>query len=70
MISQQLRIARQRELMAKLEREGHPKALADARRLLAEMQRLLAQMEADYVRAQRAGDGRRAWQRLRKTPPM
>jgi len=60
MISQQLRIARQRELMAKLEREGHPKALADARRLLAEMQRLLAQMEADYVRAQRAGDGRRA----------
>jgi hypothetical protein len=37
--------------MAKLERDGPPKALADARQLFAEMEQLLAQMEVDYAGA-------------------
>ena len=51
-IDQQLRIARQRELMAKLERDGHPDVVADARRALTEMEQMLVQMEVDYAAAQ------------------
>jgi hypothetical protein len=50
-VDQQLRIARQRELMTKLERDGHPDVIADARRALAEMEHMLVQMEVDYAGA-------------------
>jgi hypothetical protein len=51
-LDQQLRIARQRELMANLERDGHPDVVADARRALTEMEQMLVQMETDYAAAQ------------------
>jgi hypothetical protein len=47
---QQLRIARQRDLIAELERDGHPDVVAKARQMLGEMEEMLAQMEADYPR--------------------
>jgi hypothetical protein len=50
--NQQLRIARQRDLIAELERDGHPDVVAQARRMLGEMEEMLAQMEADYAAAQ------------------
>jgi hypothetical protein len=48
-LDQQLRIGRHRELMAKLERDGQPDLLAQARRQLVEMEQTLAQMEAAYA---------------------
>ena len=48
-LDQQFRITRQRELITKLERNGHPDALADARRRLAEMEQVLEGMEAHYA---------------------
>jgi hypothetical protein len=50
-VEQQLRIARQRELMTKLERHAHPDVVADARRALTEMEQMLVQMEIDYTGA-------------------
>jgi hypothetical protein len=46
-LDQQLRITRRRELIARLERDGHPQTLADARGLLAETEQTLAKMQAD-----------------------
>jgi hypothetical protein len=51
-LDQQFRIARQRELVARLERNGHPDVVADARRALTEMEQMLVQMEVDYAEAQ------------------
>ncbi len=51
-LDQQLRIGRQRELIAKLERDGHADLVAKALRLLAEMEQMLGTMEADYAAAQ------------------
>jgi hypothetical protein len=51
-VDQQLRIARRRELMTKLERDGHPHVVADARRALTEMEQMLVQMEVAYAGAQ------------------
>jgi hypothetical protein len=50
-LDQQLRIDRQRELMAKLERDGSPDVLAQKRRQLVEMEQMLVQMEAAYAGA-------------------
>jgi BMFP domain-containing protein YqiC len=41
------RIDQQRDLIAKLERDGHAQALADARWRLAMMEQTLARMEAE-----------------------
>jgi hypothetical protein len=38
--------------MAKLERDGHPDVVADARRALTGMEQMLVQMEVDYAGAQ------------------
>lgn len=51
-LDQQFRIVRQRELMAKLERDGHPDVVAAGRRVLTEMEQMLVQMEVDYAEAQ------------------
>jgi len=59
-LDQQLRIGRQRELMAKLERDGHSDVVADARRALSEMEQMLVQMEVDYTEAQE-----RRWRKQR-----
>jgi hypothetical protein len=50
-LDQQVRIARQQELIAKLERDGHADIVADGRRLLAEMEQSLATMQAHYAQA-------------------
>jgi hypothetical protein len=50
-LDQHFRIARQRELVARLERGGHPDVVADARRALTEMEQMLVQMEIDYATA-------------------
>jgi len=52
-LDQQLRIARQRELIAKLERDGHPDVLAVALRVLVEMEQTLFGMEKHYAAAQK-----------------
>ena len=49
---QQIRIARQRELMAKFEREDDVARLSQARLVLEKMQRQLAQMTAAHVAAE------------------
>ena len=51
-LDQRLRIERQRHLIARHERDGHPDLVADAVRILGEMERVLAQMEAHYAAAQ------------------
>ncbi len=50
-LDQQQRIARQNELIAKLERGGHRDSIAEALRLLTEMQETLAEMEAHLAAA-------------------
>ena len=42
----------QRELVARLERDGSPDLVADAVRILGEMEQALAQMEAHHAAAQ------------------
>jgi hypothetical protein len=49
---QQNRIVRQRELMAKYERDGDLGRLTKARRVLEKMQKQLAQMTAAHVAAE------------------
>jgi hypothetical protein len=49
---QQNRIVRQRELMAKYERDDDVARLSEARRVLAKMQKQLAQMTAAHVAAE------------------
>jgi hypothetical protein len=51
-LDQRLRIDRQRHLIARHERDGHPDLAADAVRMLGQMERALAEMEAHYARAQ------------------
>jgi hypothetical protein len=46
-LDQRLRIDRQRELIAKLERDGDAQSLADARWRLTMMEKTLARMEAE-----------------------
>ena len=50
-IDQCLRIERQRELIVRLERDGHVELVLEAVRLLTEMEKALAQMDADYAAA-------------------
>jgi hypothetical protein len=50
-LDQKLRIVRQREQIAKLERDGHPDVLAVALRVLAEMEQTLSGMEKHYAEA-------------------
>ena len=49
---QQSRIVRQRELIAKCERDNHAARLAEARRVLEKMQNRLDQMTAAHVAAE------------------
>ncbi|MGO9401585.1 MAG: hypothetical protein ACLP19_27645 [Xanthobacteraceae bacterium] len=49
---QQCRIVRQRELMAKYERDGDVARLTEARHVLEKMQKQLAQMTAAHVAAE------------------
>ena len=49
---QQCRIVRQRELMAKYERDDDLARLSEARRVLQQMQKQLAQMTAAHVAAE------------------
>jgi bisphosphoglycerate-independent phosphoglycerate mutase (AlkP superfamily) len=49
---QQCRIARQRERMAKYERDDDVARLSEARRILEKMQKQLAQMTAAHVAAE------------------
>ncbi len=49
---QRLRVARWRELLAKLEHDERPDVLADARQLLITMERSLTQMEVEQAEAQ------------------
>ena len=49
---QQCRIARQRELMAKYERDDDVARLSEARRVLEKMQKQLAQMTKAHVAAE------------------
>jgi hypothetical protein len=51
-LDQRLRIVRQRELIARLERDGSPDLVANAVRLLAEMVQACGRMEAEYAAAQ------------------
>ncbi len=51
-LDQRLRIERQRDLIARHERDGYPDLVVDAVRLLSEMERALARMEAHYTKAQ------------------
>jgi hypothetical protein len=53
-LDQRRRIERQRELIARLERDGSPDLVADAVRILGEMEQALAQMEAHHAAAERA----------------
>ncbi len=50
-LDQRLRIGRQHELIAKLERDGQTDLVAEALRLLAEMEQMLGTMDADYAAA-------------------
>ena len=51
-LDQRRRIERQRELIARLERDGSPDLVADAVRILGEMEQALARMEAHLAAAQ------------------
>jgi hypothetical protein len=51
-LDQRRRIDRQRELIARLERDGSPDLVAEAVRVLGEMEQALAQMEAHHAAAQ------------------
>ena len=51
-LDQRLRIERQRELIARLERDGSPDLVANAVRLLAEMEQACGRMEAEYAAGQ------------------
>jgi hypothetical protein len=48
---QRLRIERHKEFICKLERDGQPNVIAEARRLLCEMVQTLARTQADIRRA-------------------
>ena len=50
LLDQRLRIERHKELIGKLERDGQPYVIAEARRLLCEMEQTLARMQADIRR--------------------
>jgi hypothetical protein len=50
LLDQRLRIERHKEFIDKLERDGQPNVIAEARRLLCEMEQTLARMQADLRR--------------------
>jgi hypothetical protein len=50
-LDQRLRIERHKEFICKLERDGQPNVIAEARRLLCEMKQTIARMQADIRRA-------------------
>ena len=56
-LEQRLRIERHKEFICKLERDGQPNVIAEARRLLCEMEQTLARMQADIRRASQEGLG-------------
>jgi hypothetical protein len=56
-LDQRRRIERQRELIARLERDGSPDLVADAVRILGEMEQGLAAMEAHHTAAQARSSG-------------
>ena len=51
-VDQRRRIERQRELVARLERDGSPDLVADAVRILGEMEQAFARMEAYHAAEQ------------------
>jgi hypothetical protein len=51
-VDQRRRVERQRELIARLERDSSPDLVADAVRILGEMEQALARMEAHHAAAQ------------------
>ena len=50
LLDQRLRIDRHKDFIGKLERDGQPNVIAEARRLLCEMEQTLARMQADIRR--------------------
>jgi hypothetical protein len=50
-VDQRRRVERQRELIARLERDSSPDLVADAVRILGEMEQALARMEAHHAAA-------------------
>ena len=65
------RLARQRELIERLARDGHVNMLSEARRLLQEMERLQREMEQHLVDQRRMADDLRkhAWLDARAPKP-
>ena len=50
LLDQRLRIDRHKDFIGKLERDGQPNVIAEARRLLCEMEQTLVRMQADICR--------------------
>jgi hypothetical protein len=50
LLDQRLRIERHKDFIGKLEHNGQPNVIAEARRLLYEMEQTLARMQADIRR--------------------
>ena len=63
------RLARQRELIERLARDGHVNMLSEARRLLQEMERLQREMEQHLVDQRRMADDLRKHARLDARAP-
>jgi hypothetical protein len=55
--SQRGRIERQRELIARLERDGSPDLVTDQVRILGEMEQMLGQMEVHHAAARQKRSG-------------
>jgi hypothetical protein len=55
LLDQRLRIEKHKEFMGKLERDGQPNVIAEARRLLSEMEQTLARMQTDLHRKRHTG---------------
>ena len=63
------RLARQRELIERLARDGHVNMLSEARRLLQEMERLQREMEQHLVDQRRMAEDLRKRARLDAQAP-
>jgi hypothetical protein len=50
LLDQRLRIERHKDFIGKLESDGQPNVIAEARRLLCEMEQTLSRMQADIRR--------------------
>ena len=55
LLDQRLRIEKHKEFIGKLERDGQPNVIAEARRLLSEMEQTLARMQTDLHRKRHTG---------------